>query len=463
MRSPLHAASQALCAATFGVGGSLAAALGAAGPEAVVPAQTACESAPAPSPPLTSTLALATFDSAWSLIHNRHFDTTFNGVDWQALGRELRPRAGAAGDVEALRAVIRDMLGRLGQSHFAVIPREASPDPETPVAAQGETGIVLRVIGRDALVAAVDSGSPADRAGVRAGWIVLAVDGCPIADLAQLDLPGLAPRAARRRAVARIERRLDGDAGSSVRLSLADASGVRHDLLLERAVPLHEMARFGGLPPTRATIESRRVEIAPGASVGIVRFSVWLPVLSSRLDAAVEWHRRADGFVLDLRGNPGGVGGMVMGLAGHFLATPDTLGTMRMRDQRLHFVSNPRRVSAAGVRVEPLDAPLAILVDETTGSTSEVFAGALQALGRARIFGDTTAGAVLPAVTQRLPNGDVLYHAIADFALPAGTRLEGRGVAPDVIAPPTRQALIAGRDDALDAALHWLASEIRSR
>ena len=90
-----------------------------------------------------------------------------------------------------------------------------------------------------------------------------------------------------------------------------------------------------------------------------------------------------------------------------------------------------------------------------------MFAGALQQVGRARIFGDTTAAQVLPAIAQRLPNGDVLYHAVADFELSDGTRLEGRGVVPDDVVPATRADLLAGRDPALDAAVRWLAAQPR--
>jgi carboxyl-terminal processing protease len=99
---------------------------------------------------------------------------------------------------------------------------------------------------------------------------------------------------------------------------------------------------------------------------------------------------------------------------------------------------------------------VAVLIDETSASASEVFAGGMQAIGRVRVFGSTSLGGVLPAVTDRLPNGDVLYHAIADFATPDGTVLEGRGVLPDEPVRPTRADLLAGRDPVLDAALAWI-------
>jgi carboxyl-terminal processing protease len=150
---------------------------------------------------------------------------------------------------------------------------------------------------------------------------------------------------------------------------------------------------------------------------------------------------------------------MTMGIAGHFFAESRKLGVMLTRDTTLNVLAIPRRVNPAGELVEPFAGPLAIVVDETTGSASEVFAGGMQSLGRARIFGATTAGAVLPAMTSRLPNGDSLLHAMGDFETSSGARLEGVGVVPDQEVPLARSDLLRGRDAALDAAFEWISAQ----
>ena len=98
-----------------------------------------------------------------------------------------------------------------------------------------------------------------------------------------------------------------------------------------------------------------------------------------------------------------------------------------------------------------------------TGSASECFAGGMQSLGRARIFGQTSMGQALPALFDRLPNGDVLIHAWGDFVTGTGVRIEGRGVVPDDPVALTRASLLDGRDATLDAALAWLDTAGRSR
>ncbi len=101
--------------------------------------------------------------------------------------------------------------------------------------------------------------------------------------------------------------------------------------------------------------------------------------------------------------------------------------------------------------------PLAILVDGTSASTSEIMAEGLKDLGRARIFGSHTAGAALPSVFEKLPNGDGFQYAIANYISEGGKPLEGAGVTPGRgNAAVTREALLAGKDPALDAAVAWI-------
>ncbi len=97
---------------------------------------------------------------------------------------------------------------------------------------------------------------------------------------------------------------------------------------------------------------------------------------------------------------------MIMGLAGHFLDAPVTLGVIKTRDSELNLVSNPRRVSADGKSpVTPFGGRLAVLVDGGSYSASEIFSAGMQSVKRARVFGTRTAGGALPAVLERLPGG----------------------------------------------------------
>ncbi len=181
-----------------------------------------------------------------------------------------------------------------------------------------------------------------------------------------------------------------------------------------------------------------------------------MPAVDARFQRAIDEFRAVDGMVIDLRGNPGGLAAMMMGISGHFVTDRRPLGVMKTRDSELTFVANPRLVSADGMRVQPFAGPVAILVDALSGSATECFTGGMQAIKRARVFGETSMGQALPALFDKLPNGDLLIHAYADFVTADGTRLEGRGVVPDEIVTLKRADLLAGRDGPLEAALAWI-------
>jgi carboxyl-terminal processing protease len=261
----------------------------------------------------------------------------------------------------------------------------------------------------------------------------------------------------RRRAVwQRAYRALHGPAGSPLRILAIRPDGTERAVDVVRSPQAGETVAFGNLPPMRVRTEAGDLRTPSGKRVGRVTFNLWMAAAAEPVAAAVDRYRSAAGFIVDLRGNPGGLADMMRGIAGHFLSTPALLGRMQMRNLTLEFRANPRRSTADGRRVEPYGGPLAILVDELTGSASECFAGGLQSLGRARVFGTQTMGQALPAATRHLSNGDVLMYAIGDFVTSTGRRLESDGVMPDEPIPLSPAVLADGRDPVIDAALAWI-------
>ena len=125
---------------------------------------------------------LETFDAVWKIVRDTHFDKTFNGVDWDAARVEFRPKAAAAATTTELRAVIHAMLGRLGQSHFSVIPGSAGENEAGAVGA-ATPGFDFRSVGRNVLVTRVEPGSSAAAKGIQTGWRLIAVGGRPVADV----------------------------------------------------------------------------------------------------------------------------------------------------------------------------------------------------------------------------------------------------------------------------------------
>jgi carboxyl-terminal processing protease len=399
--------------------------------------------------------AAATFDKVWTIVRDTHFDPSFDRATWDRAREQLRPKAIAAKTPGELRSVLRDLLGRLGLSHFAVIP--ASPDTPGALAdLSGYPGFEVRLIDKQLVVTTVDSESAAAAAGVRPGWIVQTVGGIPMAHALAPIADGAPERIAQLEAWRLSLAQLRGPSGSMLAVTFIDGDGTPVAKSIRRTAEAGEPVHVGNLPTMYVRVRSSLMETPGGGKAGVIAFNVWMAAVDAKFQQAMDRFRTADGLVIDLRGNPGGLAAMIMGISGHFLSERLTLGVMKTKDSELRFVANPRLVNAAGDRVEPFRGPLAILVDGLSASASECFTGGLQSLGRARVFGQPSMGQALPALFDTLPNGDVLIHAWGDFVTGTGVRLEGRGVVPDEIVPATRADLLAGRDRPLESALAWI-------
>jgi carboxyl-terminal processing protease len=470
-------------------------------------------------------LIMQSFDHVWATIRDKHFDASLNGVDWNEVKAELRPKIANARSASEARGVMNEMLNRLGQSHFGIIPADAyaalnydddassTPDSDTPAAPEtdkpagsngkspsaskpgadktakpasdkaksgndksapaapelppeepdepvntslpGESGISIRVVDDKALVTRVEPNSGAAKVGIKPGWVVDSVRGSPvtraIVALANVypDRPGM-----REFILARsIEGRFGGNLNEKIEAVFLDGADRKVTRRVKLGKPSGNSAKFGNLPEMFIKFEARKLE----GNVGYIHVSAFMDAstIMQKFQQAVESFADCDGVIIDLRGNPGGIGAMAMGMGGFFVTDSDLkLGTMKTRTYSLNFILNPRAKAFKG--------PLAILIDGASASTSEILAGGMQELGRARLFGTTSAGAALPSVIERLPNGDGFQYAFADYVTVKGNPLEARGVVPDEVVVPDRKALLAGRDNVVDAAITWIHAQKNS-
>lgn len=402
---------------------------------------------------------LETFDAVWRIVRDTHFDKTYNGVDWEAARTEFRPKAAAARTMSEVRAVLRDMLARLGQSHFAIVPGSAESAMKPGGGGSAHAGFDVRLIGGHMLVTGVEPASGASATGIRTGWRVTAIGNetvdallKPVHEITDERVRGLEAWRA-------LQGHLRGAEGSTVSVTFQDGTGALLTRSIVRQQEQGQAVTVGNLPTMYVRVTNQEKATPQGRRVGLVGFNVWMGAVDAPFQRAIDQHRNSAGIVLDLRGNPGGLAAMMMGIAGHFVGTPTPLGVMKTRDSELRFTVNPRLVSAEGKPVATFGGPVAILVDSLSGSASECFTGGMQSLERVRVFGQRSMGAALPSQFDKLPNGDVFIHATGDFVTANGTRLEGRGVIPDEEVPLTRDDLLAGRDRALDAALAWIDAE----
>ncbi len=410
-------------------------------------------------------LNVESFEYVWTTVRDTHFDPELGGLDWDAIHQELLPQISQAETMNKARSVINGMLARLEQTHFGIIPasayesmagpEEAATDndqeedeDEDGMATHGTSGIDVRVIDGVALVTAVDDASAAAELGVKTGWIIEQIEGVEVAEKLEIVSAAYEDKTLKDLVLSRVVTgHLEGDLGEELTVNFLNGDDEPIELALTMRKESGRRTKFGHLPAFYVRTTTRRLD----RDLGYFSFNGFFDPahVMGEFAKAMGSLMDAEGMIIDVRGNGGGIGAMSMGMAGWFVADSNQkLGTTYMRDMQLKFVVNRRAQVYAG--------PLVILVDGLSASTSEIFAGGLKDLKRACIIGSRTAGAALPSKIEQLPNGDGFQYAFANYVSDGGDELEGIGVAPDVEVNHSREALLAGRDLALEAAIAWI-------
>ena len=138
--------------------------------------------------------------------------------------------------------------------------------------------------------------------------------------------------------------------------------------------------------------------------------------------------------------------------------------TIRWTPFASKFVSRSRK-GETEIFVDPADdaykGPLVLLIDQLSGSASELFAGCLQAIGRAVVVGERSPGAVTESDMTILPNGAIFMYPVAQLATPDGTVLEGHGVVPNIEVGLDREMLLKGIDSQLESAIRHIENEMQ--
>lgn len=392
------------------------------------------------------------FEAVWGEVNANYYDENFGGKDWAAIGEAYRSRLQSLESDEAFYGLLNELLRELGESHFAI----ASPTYNDLLPNSwggGDSGMAVSLVGGRPILKEVVAGSPAYEAGLRAGFQIVSVNGKSFADMRKaVESSGVFENVIPFYLGKSVENRWYGSPGQAVEVvaksrSMGLSKRYTFKLGVYDGLMSAQLGNYGTMP---MEMETRILE----GGVAYLRFDVWFPGL---MEAMRTFVRSLDdevrGLIVDVRGNPGGIGLMATGLAGMLVDEEFRMGTMRMRSGFLNFNVFPQKGAFLG--------PVAVLIDGSSISTSEIFAASMKETGRARIFGSKSPGAALPSVFKKLPNRYYLQMAIADYETGRKARIEGVGVSPDEEVGLSPSKLRRGEDSVIAAATKWILRQNR--
>ena len=381
---------------------------------AAAPAATATQ-APADDSPSSSTLDFSVLDEIIDILEE-------DFVEPDRIDRDL-----------LYEGAINGIFTALNDPHSVYI------DPNTYAVSRDDfsgafQGIGATVAQQDNFVVIVRPlpNTPAERAGLQAGDIVLEVDG----------------DAAEGWSVEKAVLRIRGRTGTAIELLVRHPDGTEERLSIIRDEIL--VASVDGIPPGGILKDGDDQEVSDIGYIRIRAFTARTPdELQRELDALGD----VRGLIIDVRGNPGGLLVETALTADMFLDGGTILVQVDRDGGEQVFNARPGTVT---------DLPIAIIQDEFSASGSELLAAALQENGRGIVVGTPSFGKGTVNHARDLANGGAVYVSIARFLTPDRNVIEGRGVLPDIEVELTVEDIEARRDVAVHRAIDALRAQVEA-
>lgn len=324
-------------------------------------------------------LDVSLINEAWNLIQQDYVDRS-----------AIQPRALTYGAISGMT----DALGDTGHTRFLspeMVKQENNFD-------QGQfEGIGAEVQTKDGhvVIVAPFDGSPAQRAGLVPGDIILKVNGQDVTGMPLSQAINL----------------IVGPAGTSVTLTIFDPNGTTREIALVRA---------------RIAIHNVTWQRLPGTTIAHVHIAAFSSGVTQDLRKALQdiQAQKMTGVILDLRNDPGGLLDEAVGTVSQFLSSGNALEEKNARGQ----------ITKVGIQSggAATSIPIVVLINNGTASAAEIVSGALQDAHRSKLFGETTFGTGTVLNPYMLSDGSELLLATEEWLTPSGRVIWHKGISPDV-------------------------------
>src|SRR3989344_6364536 len=353
------------------------------------------------------------------------------GIFWEAwdLLRKEHLKSAGLKDQDFLYGAVRGLVNSLDDPHTVFFPPEDSKKFEEDVNGNfGGIGAEIGVKEKQLVIIAPLKGNPAEKAGLKAGDKILAIN--------DKNASGLD--------VSEAVKKIRGEIGTAVTLAIL---------------------REGWEKPQDFKIIRDNIEI-PTMEWSIIQKDdkkfIHLKLFSFNQNAPTVFYKavlivlyeRPDGIILDLRNNPGGFLEVAINIAGWFLDRGDIVATEKFRNQE-------EVVFRASGNAALKNIPMVILVNKGSASASEILAVALRAQIKTKLVGETTFGKGTVQELRNLSDNSTVKLTVANWLLPGGTLIDEKGIKPDIEVELKDEDAEKGRDPQLDKAVEVILREIK--
>ena len=338
-------------------------------------------------------------DQAWQIVFRDYLDINgkYTPEKWRSLRRDVLAKT--YGSPKEAYEAIRGMLAGLDDPYTRFLdPREFK---EMQIDTSGElSGVGIQLsLDKDTknlVVISPIEGSPASRAGVQPKDVIAAIDGKSTKGMSTEDAVKL----------------IRGQAGTTVTLTLKRKGQILEVPLTRQRIELH-------------AVEHQLNTSPDGRKVGYIRLKQFTATAAKDMRLALQdlESKGAQGYVLDLRSNPGGLLVASVEIAREWL-NEGTIVSTKTRDG----IQDIKRATGRAIT----DKPLVILVNEGSASASEILSGALQDNHRAVLVGQKTFGKGLVQSVRGLSDGSGMTVTIAKYLTPSGRDIHKHGIDPDM-------------------------------
>jgi len=355
---------------------------------------------------------LSVFDQAWSIVNEEYYDPNFGGVDWQDLRSKYRPQIEGRSNWKKMYQILNQMLGELDDLHSsAVMPAKMRIDVQHKNA---DLGLQFYKTDNCYVVLFVFPNSSAQKAGIQPGWIL---------------------------------EKWNDKQMYQAKSKLPNSVSSKENLRLEFRDAFDLIRKISILPKiyTPGKFNSR---ILNNGNLYIHCTTFDHPKKERWLHDILIQNQTRLGLILDLRRNPGGDAEILKSTLSLFFNRQMVIGKYIYRSGKSELL----QIHGLGIWKKPM----VILIDQYSGSSSEIFAATIQEKKRGLVVGRTSSGSVLPTNLYELDDGGGLYVSIYDFVTAKGKRLEGTGVIPDIKVELDLADIRHGRDALIQKASEYL-------